>query len=35
VLQPERWLKDFEALEIKEEVRRKIILENAQKLLKL
>jgi uncharacterized protein len=35
VLQPERWLKDFEALEIKEEVRRKIVLENAQKLLKL
>src|SRR5262245_48361256 len=35
VLQPERWLKDFEALEIKEEVRRKILLENAQKLLNL
>ncbi|HKX30661.1 MAG TPA: amidohydrolase family protein [Blastocatellia bacterium] len=35
VLQPERWLKDFEALELKEEVRRKILLENAKKLLKL
>jgi uncharacterized protein len=35
VLQPERWLKDFEALEMKEEVRHKILLENARKLLKL
>jgi len=35
LLQPDRWLKDFEALEIKEEARRKILLENAQKLLKL
>jgi hypothetical protein len=34
-LQPERWLKDFEKLEMKEEVRRKILLENARKLLKL
>lgn len=34
-LQPERWLKDFEALEMKEPVRRKILLENARKILKL
>ena len=34
-LQPDRWLRDFEALEIKEEVRQKILLENARKLLKL
>jgi uncharacterized protein len=34
-LQPDRWLRDFEALEIKEEVRRKILLENARKLLQL
>ena len=35
VLQPERWLRDFEALEIKAEVRQKILLDNARKLLKL
>jgi uncharacterized protein len=34
-LQPDRWLRDFESLEIKEEVRQKILLENAHKLLKL
>ncbi len=34
-LQPDRWLRDFEALAIKEEVRQKILLENARKLLKL
>jgi predicted TIM-barrel fold metal-dependent hydrolase len=34
-LQPERWLRDFETLEMKEEVRRKILLENARKLFKL
>jgi predicted TIM-barrel fold metal-dependent hydrolase len=34
-LQPDRWLADFETLEVKEGVRRKILLENAQKLLKL
>jgi predicted TIM-barrel fold metal-dependent hydrolase len=34
-LQPDRWLRDFESLEIKEEVRQKILLENARKLLKL
>jgi uncharacterized protein len=35
VLQPDRWLRDFEQLELKEEVRRKILLENAQKVLKI
>ncbi|MFZ0545809.1 MAG: amidohydrolase family protein [Candidatus Promineifilaceae bacterium] len=35
VLQPDRWLRDFETLELKEEVRRKILLENAKKVLKL
>lgn len=34
-IQPDRWLKDFEGLEIKDEVRQKILLENAKKLLKL
>lgn len=34
-LQPDRWLKDFDTLEIKEEVRQKILLNNARKLLKL
>jgi hypothetical protein len=34
-LQPDRWLRDFEALAMTEEVRRKILLENAQKLLRL
>lgn len=34
-IQPDRWLKDFEVLDIKEEVRRKILLENARKLLRL
>ncbi|HLA44141.1 MAG TPA: amidohydrolase family protein, partial [Aggregatilineales bacterium] len=35
MLQPDRWLRDFENLEIKEEVRQKILLENARKLLGL
>ena len=35
VLQPDRWLRDFEQLELKEEVRRKILLENARTVLKL
>ncbi len=35
VLQPDRWLRDFENLELKDEVRRKILLENAKKVLKL
>jgi predicted TIM-barrel fold metal-dependent hydrolase len=34
-IQPERWLKDFELLEMKQETRQKILLENARKLLKL
>jgi len=34
-LQPERWLSDFEQLEIKPEVRQKILLDNAKKLLKI
>jgi len=35
VLQPERWLRDFEALEMKPEVRQKILLDNARRVLKL
>jgi predicted TIM-barrel fold metal-dependent hydrolase len=35
VLQPERWLRDFESLEMKPEVRQKILFENARKLLNL
>lgn len=35
VIQPERWLKDFELLELKDEVRQKILIENAKKVLKL
>lgn len=35
VLQPDRWLRDFETLELKEEVRQKILLDNAKKVLKL
>ncbi|MBZ0286914.1 MAG: amidohydrolase family protein, partial [Anaerolineae bacterium] len=35
VLQPERWLQDFETLEFKDEVRQKILIENARKVLKL
>jgi predicted TIM-barrel fold metal-dependent hydrolase len=35
VLQPERWLKDFENLELKDEVRQKILLENAKRVLGL
>lgn len=34
-LEPERWLRDFDTLEVKQEVRQKILLENARKLLKL
>jgi uncharacterized protein len=34
-LQPDRWLRDFEALEMKDVVRQKILLENAKRLLKL
>jgi predicted TIM-barrel fold metal-dependent hydrolase len=35
VLQPDRWLRDFETLELKPEVRQKILLDNAKKVLKL
>ena len=35
VLQPDRWLKDFENLELKDEVRQKILIDNAKKVLKL
>ncbi len=34
-IKPERWLRDFEQLELKPEVRQKILLENAKKVLKL
>ncbi len=32
-LTPKRWLGDFEGLELKPEVRQKILLDNAAKLL--
>jgi len=35
VIQPERWLRDFEGLKLKKEVRRKILLENARRVLRL
>jgi len=35
VIQPERWLNDFEQLELKDEVRQKILLDNAKKVLGL
>lgn len=35
VIQPERWLRDFDGLELKDEVRQKILLDNARKLLNL
>jgi len=35
VMMPERWLKDFEQLELKDEVRQKVLLDNARKILKL
>ena len=35
VLQPDRWLQDFENLGLKEEVQQKILLENAKKLFGL
>jgi predicted TIM-barrel fold metal-dependent hydrolase len=34
-LMPERWLKDFEQLELNDEVRQKILLDNARKILDL
>jgi len=33
VINPERWLRDFEGLGFSEEVSRKILIENAAKLL--
>jgi predicted TIM-barrel fold metal-dependent hydrolase len=35
LLTPERWLKDFATLDIRDEVRPLILKENAAKLLKL
>ena len=35
VISPERWLKDFDALGFDEEVRQKILIDNAKRLLKL
>jgi predicted TIM-barrel fold metal-dependent hydrolase len=35
VVSPERWLRDFDAAEFKDEVRPKILLENARRLLNL
>lgn len=35
VLSPERWLRDFEAAPFKDEVRPKILLENARRVLRL
>ena len=34
-IQPDRWLRDFEAIDMKDEVRKKILVENALRLLKL
>ena len=33
VINPERWLRDFDGLGFAEDVRRKILIENAAKLL--
>jgi predicted TIM-barrel fold metal-dependent hydrolase len=35
VIMPDRWMRDFETLTLKPEVRQKIMLDNAKKLLKL
>jgi predicted TIM-barrel fold metal-dependent hydrolase len=35
LITPERWLREFEALPIKDEVRPKVLLENAKRVLKL
>jgi predicted TIM-barrel fold metal-dependent hydrolase len=35
VIQPDRWLRDFETLELKPEVKQKILLDNARRLLGL
>ena len=34
-IRPERWLRDFQNLEIRDEVRPKVLLENARRVLKL
>ena len=34
-IQPDRWLRDFESLAIRDEVRPKLLLENARRVLKL
>ncbi len=34
-LTPERWLRDFEAASLRDEVRPKILLENARRVLKM
>jgi uncharacterized protein len=35
VIDPERWLRDFEGAPFRDEVRPKILLENARRALKL
>ena len=35
LIQPDRWLEDFERLDMKEDVRQKILLENARKILRI
>ena len=35
VISPERWLKDFDALGFDEEIRQKILIDNAKRVLKL
>jgi uncharacterized protein len=35
VIQPDRWMRDFEGLELKPEVRQKILIDNAKKVLRL
>ena len=34
-LPPDKWLREFDALEIREGIREKVLLENAKKVLKL
>jgi predicted TIM-barrel fold metal-dependent hydrolase len=35
VISPERWLQDFDGLDFSEDVRRKVLIENARRVLKL
>jgi predicted TIM-barrel fold metal-dependent hydrolase len=35
LIQPDRWLEDFKRIDMKEDVRQKILLENARKLFKI